>query len=301
MKLFVTGICGRLGRALVAEATEQGIEVIGLDQVPWPADRKLPPGVTTLEGSYTDLELVRRHLAGCDAIVHTAGPNGEHVKKLGYADFIDLNVTALAKLLELCQELGVNRAVISSTMEVMVGRDWSPSGAAIVDEDFAPMTDGRYATSRLLAETLGREYARQTGMSIASLRYMAFGYGRDESLGVNLLARSVASSDVARAVILAATKGPFEGDVIHIGPDTPLTNHDIIAAQSDPWAVVEKYYPGATEVLKRNGAELRWTNFWPATRIVKAKRLLGWQPRYTFDGWLKRHGWKQAPAAATAE
>jgi len=298
MKLLVTGICGRLGRALVAEAAEQGIEVIGIDRVEWPADRPLPSGVKTLVGSYIDLDFMRDLLPGCDALVHTAGPNGEQVKSLTYADFLDQNVTALVQLLELARESGVNNAVISSTMEVLIGRDWTPSGAAVVDETFIPATDGRYATSRFLAETLGREYARQTGMSIVSLRYMAFGYNRDEKVGVNLLARSVAGSDVARAVILAATRGPFEGDVIHIGPDTPLTNADIIAAQADPWAVIEKYYPGASEIIRNQGDDLRWHNFWPATRITKAKRMLGWQPRYTFEAWLKRHGWKQTPAPA---
>jgi nucleoside-diphosphate-sugar epimerase len=75
----------------------------------------------------------------------------------------------------------------------------------------------------------------------------------------------------------------LRGDVFNIGPKTPLTNQDIIAANKNPDAVVEKYFPGAVEVLKANGYKLTWDEFWPVTSIRKAKLILGWKPQYTFE------------------
>jgi nucleoside-diphosphate-sugar epimerase len=109
----------------------------------------------------------------------------------------------------------------------------------------------------------------------------------------NLLARSLAPSDVARAVLRVASMDGLRGDVFNIGPKTPLTNQDIIAAKTNPDAVVEKYFPGAVEVLKANGYKLTWDEFWPVTSIRKAKLILGWEPQYTFETWLGERGWKR--------
>jgi nucleoside-diphosphate-sugar epimerase len=293
MKLFVTGICGRLGRAIAAEAPAQGHTVLGIDTKPWPADHAPPPeGVEVHPGSYEDVPTVERLLAGCDAIIHTAGPHGELVGKLGLAGFLHANVECVANLLEAAARHGVRRVALSSTMEVLLGRDWASSGAAVVDERSAPAGDSAYSISRLLQEHMGRELSRTLGLSIGSLRYMAFGYGEDARLGPSLLARSLTAADTARACLCAVGLDSLRGDVFNIGPKTPLTNADILAAVNDPEGVVEKYFPGAVEVLRASGYTPTFDDLWPVTSIRKAKLILGWEPRYTFETWLTEHGWK---------
>jgi nucleoside-diphosphate-sugar epimerase len=294
MKLFVTGICGRLGRAIAAEAEAQGHTVVGLDKVPWPAAKApLPEGVKVIEGSYEEIPTMERHLSGCDAIAHTAGPHGEYVEKLDLSGFLRSNVESVARMLELASRLGVRRVALSSTMEILIGRNWTASGAAVVDEESTPVCDSAYSISRLLQEQLAKEFSRTHGVSIGSLRYMAFGYEADKDLGPHLLARSLTPSDVARAVLRVASMDDLRGDVFNIGPKTPLTNEDIIAAKTNPEAVVERYFPGAFAVLKANGYKLIWDDFWPVTSIRKAKLILGWEPQYTFETWLGERGWKR--------
>jgi UDP-glucose 4-epimerase len=294
MKLFVTGVCGRLGSAIAAEAPAQGHTVVGLDRVPWPtAKAPLPKGIEVIEGSYEDISTVERHLSGCDAIAHTAGPHGDYVKKLDLGGFLRSNVEGVARMLELSLRLGVRRVALSSTMEVLIGRDWTTSNAAVVDEESTPACDSAYSISRLLQEQLAKEFSRIHGVSIGSLRYMAFGYRPDKNLGPQLLARSLTPSDIARAVLRVASMDDLRGDVFNIGPKTPLTNQDIIAAKTNPEAVVERHFPGAVEVLKANGYKLTWDEFWPVTSIRKAKLILGWEPQYTFETWLGERGWKR--------
>lgn len=296
MKLLVTGICGRLGRALAAEGAAQGHTVVGIDRVPWPADRlEVPKGAEIVPGSYEDLALLEKLLPGCDALLHTAGPHGADVKKVSLGDFLHSNVEMVARMLEVAVKTGVRGVALSSTMEVLFGRDWTTSGIAVVDEQSAPVCDSAYSMSRLLIEQLAQQFCRKHPISVASLRYMAFGYGSDRNLGPSLLARALAPRDVARAAIRAGTMGGLRGDVFNIGPKTPLTNQDIVAAMADPEAVVEKYWPGAVAVLKTSGFQLTPDAFWPVTSIRKAKLILGWEPEYTFEVWLTERGWKRQP------
>ena len=43
----------------------------------------------------------------------------------------------------------------------------------------------------------------------------------------------------------------------------------------------------------QQGIKLCLLNFWPVSRIDKAKCLLGWEPIDTFESWLEQHGWKR--------
>jgi nucleoside-diphosphate-sugar epimerase len=283
-----------LGKAIASEAAAQGHAVVGLDPVPWPEGVDVPGGVEVHLGSYENVELLQSLLPGCDALINTGGPNGEHLTQLGLPEFLHLNITCVARMLECAVDAGVRRIALSSTMEILLGRDWTTSGAVVVDEGFAPRTDSHYSISRLLQEGLAREFARRRPVSIASLRYMAFGYAPDDKLGLLLLARYVTPRDAARAAIRAASVEGLEGDVFHIGPSSPLTNEDVLSALENPEAVIESYYPGACEVLRANGQEFNTEYFWPVTRIRKARQILDWEPEFTFEVWLRDHGWRAA-------
>lgn len=294
MKLFVTGISGRLGRALAFEATAQGHQVVGLDSQPWPANKTAAPdGVEVTVGSYDDESLRERLLSGCDTLIHTAGLHGAHIGKRSLADFLHWNVEVVGSMLEAAVRLGVRRAVLSSTMDVYVGTNWDASGMGVIDEEAPPRTNSAYGISRFLVEHLGRHMARDHGISVASLRYMSFDDTTIHQLGTQLLARTMTARDVAHAVLCAATKDRLVGESFNIGPKTPLTNQDIIAAQKDPDAVVEKCWPGAVTVLKANGVQLRPHDFWPVANIRKAQLMLGWEPQDTFESWLIDLGWKR--------
>lgn len=297
MKLFVTGVCGRLGRAIATEAPRQGHTVLGIDTAPWPgASRPPPPGVEVHSVSYEDIAAVECLLPACDAVIHAAGLHGDFVGQLDLAGFLRANVERVASLLEAAGRQGIRRAALSSTMEVLVGRDWRASGATVLDEQSAPACDSPYSISQLLQEQLGAELARALDMSVASLRYVAFGYRADSALGPSLLARAITATDAARACIRAVGLDNLRGEVFTIGPKTPLTSKDILAGVKDPDGVVERYFPGATETLRASGCQLSCDHLWPVTSIRKAGMMLGWAPRYTFESWLVEHGWESRPA-----
>jgi UDP-glucose 4-epimerase len=291
MKIFVTGVCGRLGRAIAAAAEAMGHAVVGVDLKPWPTNQSMPPNTQVFMRSFEDWQQTKELLESCDAMIHTAGAHGEHLDKLDLGEFLDINVAGAARLFEIALTSGVRRMVLSSTMEILLGRDFTASGATFVDEESAPRPDSAYSISRLLQEQLVRELSRLHNVSVASLRYMDFSDIPDEKLGPRLLARSVSPKDVARAVLRAASLDGLDGGVFHIGPKSPLTNSDIIAALSDSKATLEKHFPGAAMILETNGFAIKPSHFWPVTSIRKAKLILGWEPAFTFEAWLIARGW----------
>ncbi|MHC4099572.1 MAG: TIGR01777 family oxidoreductase [Planctomycetota bacterium] len=77
MRVFVTGATGLVGRRLVADRLQRGDQVVVLTRDGARARRVLsPPGVEHLEvveGEPSAAGAWRRHVSGCDAVVHLAG------------------------------------------------------------------------------------------------------------------------------------------------------------------------------------------------------------------------------------
>jgi UDP-glucose 4-epimerase len=285
-KVLLTGANGKLGKALRdldASRFNADIEWVPLDVV-----TGVDAGIR--EGTFTDEALLDELLPGCSAVIHTAALHGRFRKTHSSAEFTDVNVTGLVKLLEGCLKHGVKRFVFSSTMEILIGQDWMASGMAVMDEESTPRPDWIYPANKLAGELSGKFYYAQHGIEFIALRYMSF--DKSTKPGPGLLAREVMAHDAATANLLAATLPNLGYAVLNIGPDTPLTNHDIVQAMSDPFSVIEKYWPGAGEVLRAHNVELKPEHFWPATRIERARRVLGWQPQYTFEKYLTELGWQ---------
>lgn len=284
VRTLLTGAAGRLGRA---------IREVGGDRCEWvcvDVDPQDDPSI--VKGSYTDADLMRELLAGCQAVVHTALVPGGHQSKLTPPQYVEIMVGGLVTLLELCRETDVKRFVFSSSMEVIVGRDWLASGMAIVDERTVPNPDWCYPLCKLMGEQAGSHYHIVHGLEFVALRYMSF--GSDRYYSAALLARALMTRDAARANLLAATAPKIGCEVLHIGPETPLVQKDILQAQTDPAAVVDRYWPGASAALRAGGAKLKPTDFWPVTRIDRARRVLGWRPEVTFESYLESLDWKRA-------
>lgn len=287
-KILLTGAAGKLGKALRnldCESFNARVEWVSLD-VTTNDDSSIR------EGTFTDQAILDELLPGCTAVIHTAALHGRFRKSHTPVEFTDVNVTGLVRLLESCLTHGVKRFVFSSTMEVLIGQDWMASGMAVMDESTPTRPDWIYPANKLMCEELGKYYHERHGIEFIALRYMSFEKGTIP--GPNLLARDVVAHDAASANLLAATKPGLAYDVLNIGPDTPLTNQDIVAALEDPHAVIEKYWPGATEFLKAGNVELQHTHFWPVTRIDKARQVLGWTPEYSFETYLRSLGWESA-------
>jgi UDP-glucose 4-epimerase len=294
MRILVTGSAGHLGEALVRVLGQEGHDVRGLDI--------LASAFTGVVGSIADRAVVRDCVRGVDAVLHAATLHKPHVGSHGRADFVETNVTGTLNLLEESVAAGVERFVFTSTTSAF-GRALTPppgAPAAWITEDVAPVPRNIYGVTKTAAEDLCELVHRDHGLPCLILRTSRFFPEADDrddvrasyddaNLKVNeLLYRRVDLEDVVSAHRLALERAPQIGFGRYIvSATTPFTRDDLAELRADARAVVRRRFPHYEAVYERRG----WRMFPSLERVYvneRARRELGWAPRYDFAHVLDR-------------
>jgi nucleoside-diphosphate-sugar epimerase len=283
MRVVVTGAGGNLGRAVIPALRAAGHDPVALDF------RPIEAAAPFIMADIRDADAVTRAVDGSDAVVHAAALHGIHIRHWTPRDFFGINVEGTFNVFEAAKAAGVERFVLASTMGVY-GRSLEGTDVswAWVHEGLPPLPTDIYGVSKVLAEDLGRYYARTSPMRVVALRFGMYVPASFEHYGFRLLFGGVDERDVAHSLLLALEHAPEEGfDAFDIMADTPFVPADARAMHTDPLAVIERYWPGANEVFRDKNVDARdhiWARFlWP---VEKAKRLLGYRPTWGFDAFL---------------
>ncbi len=267
---------------------DQAHEVVGLDLLESPH--------TTLIGSIADRALVRRAMAGMDAVMHSATLHKPHVGSHGRIEFIETNIAGTLNLLEEAVAAGVSRFVFTSTTSTF-GRALVPEPgqpAAWITEDVTPVPRNIYGTTKTAAESLCELIARDHRLPVLILRTSRFFPEPDDrddvrsayddlNIKVNeLLYRRVDLEDVVSAHLLALERAPAIGFGRYIiSATSPFTPDDLTAIRTDLPQTVRRIYPDFEDVFSVRG----WRMFPAIERVYvneRARRELGWAPRYDF-------------------
>ncbi len=284
MKLLITGAGGNLGRSLAPLLKEAGHTLRLFDF------RLLETEFEFLQGDVRNMQDVERAVKGVDAIVHAAALHGIHTGKWEPEDFWQINVTGTFNVFEAARKEWIKRVVLSSTMGVYGESMEAPAGEwGIVTEASPTLPRDIYGMSKLLCEEMGQYYSRKWGITTVALRLGMFVPETFERYGFRLLFGGVDDRDVAQAVVLALSYLPENGfDFFDIFAEVPFGPEDAGSLQSAPATVLEKYWPGCSELFKEKGlnlAELIWGELiWP---VDKARQELGYQPGYSFTTFLQ--------------
>jgi UDP-glucose 4-epimerase len=285
---------------------DQGHEAIGLDILASPH--------TSVVGSIADRELVRRTLAGMDAVINAATLHKPHVGSHQREQFVETNITGTLTLLEEAVAAGVGRFVFTSTTSAF-GRALTPiegAPAAWITEDVTPVPRNIYGATKCAAEDLCELVHRDHGLPVLILRTSRFfpeADDRDEvrtayedlNLKVNeLLYRRVDLDDVVSAHRLALDRAPDIGFGRYIvSATTPFTRDDLADLRDDAPSVVARLFPGYDAVYAERG----WRMFPSIERVYvnqRARNELGWEPRYDFRYALDRVAAGEDPRSALA-
>ncbi len=290
----MTGSSGHLGEALVRALASDGEDVIGLDL--------LPSATTKVVGSITDPDVARRSTGGVEAVVHAATLHKPHVGTHHRQAFIDTNISGTLNLLEAAVENQVRAFVFTSTTSVFGGALSPPPGApaAWITEEVVPVPKNIYGVTKLAAEDLCQLFHRDYGLGCVVLRVSRFFPEADDreeiraafddlNLKVNeLLYRRVDLEDVVSAHRLALRQAPEIGFGRYIiSATTPFTPDDLGALSSDAPGALWRRCPDYEAVY----ASRRWSMLPTVDRVyvnTRARRDLGWQPRYDFRYALER-------------
>jgi UDP-glucose 4-epimerase len=293
MRVLVTGSAGHLGEGLVRALHEDGHQVSGLDLLEAP---------DTSVGSIVDREFVRRCVKGVDAVVHAATLHKPHIESHSRQEFLATNVTGTLTLLEEAVAAGVKRFVFTSSTSAF-GRALVPSPgapAAWVTEEVADVPRNIYGVTKGTAEDLCELIHRDHGIAVVILRTSRFFPENDDrddvraahadaNVKVNeLLYRRVDLEDVVAAHRLALERAlEIRFGRYIISATTPFHREDLADLRADAPAVVRRLFPDYEAIYAERG----WTMFPSIDRVYvndRARRDLGWSPRYDFRHALDR-------------
>jgi dihydroflavonol-4-reductase len=308
---LVIGANGYLGSHVTRQLVESGQDVrvmvrdgastIGIDDLK----------ATRFVGDIWDDDVLREAMAGCDDVYYCVVDTRGWLKDP--APLFRTNVEGTRNVLEVAKDAGLQRFVFTSSY-VTVGRRRGHTATeddVIADSEVKRLTP--YVRTRVQAENLVMQYARDHGLPAVAMcvstTYGAGDWGRTPHgaiiagaafgklpfvmKGIEL--EAVGVDDAARAMILAAANGTVGGrylisekmisnaDVIRIAAEAagvPAPTRSVPLAMSWSMAVLgsaKARLTGTDEQLSIGS--LRLMRAEAPVDCSKAKRELGWRPR----------------------
>lgn len=288
MKVLVTGSAGHLGEALMRVLEERGMDAVGIDKKDSP--------YTTKVGTISCRDFVAQSMKGIDAVIHCATLQKPHVVTHSHQDFIDTNLTGTLNLLEEAKLNGVKSFIYTSTTSTFGDMLRPPPGepAIWVTEDVVPVPKNIYGVTKAAAEDLCQLFYRNHNLPCLILKTSRFFPEDDDKKSVRdswdgenskaneFLYRRADIEDIVSAHLLAIEKAPEIGFAKYIiSATTPFTKDDLKELRGNAQAVVKRIFPEYEELYK----EINWKMLSDFDRVYvneKARKELGWKPRYDF-------------------
>jgi NAD dependent epimerase/dehydratase len=305
MKCLVTGAGGFIGSHLVEALLRTGAQTRALVRY----NSQNSPGHLShlgkdgrqenLElrfGDVTDPCLVQDSIAGCDVVFHLAALIGIPYSYSAPASYVNTNIIGTLNVLRACREAKIRRLIVTSTSEVYGTARYTP-----IDEAHPLHGQSPYSASKIAADKLAESFFCSFDLPVVTVRPFNTYGPRQSARAVipSILAQALSGADeirlgslspkrdltfvedTARAFILAAEKPGIEGETIHFGQGVAYSVLEIaerclnVVGSSARIASVElRRRPEKSEV----GLLL--------CDASKAKRLLGWSPRFSIEDGL---------------
>ena len=291
MRVLVTGARGKVGRAAVAALMRAGHDVRATDLFPPVFERPEPGEPEYVQADLTHAGDAFAVVRGAEAVVHAAAipeptRNPPHV-------VFQNNLMATFNALEASIRFGASRFVNISS-ETVPGfffpeRDFLPDYVP-VDEEHQIRPQDPYATAKFFGELLMDAAVRRSDIRCISIRpcWVQHEGNYERNLGpwVRKLPPNLSPNflsyidvyDLADAIVLATQSGLPGHEVFYIASPDTVGNRPLEE-------VVRQYYGDEIEVRKplpRDDASY--------ISIVKARRLLGYEPKRSWRDYLDENG-----------
>ena len=272
-RVLLTGGSGLLGKILTSMLRSR-YEVAHFEM------RDPGDGCRFVAGDLRDSRGVAQVCQGMDAVIHLAALHGRAWEEAGDDEGFEVNVVGTKNLLEGAAQGGVSRVLFTSSIWA-TGHGTSPPYLPI-DEDLPRQPVELYGLTKLIGEQLCRYASAKHGISTIVLRpggiAPAEAYGPAEG---RYLAGTVDVRDVAQAHVLALEAAEdIRHDVFLVTADSPLCRLDPEAFRSDPAAALDEVVSGAAALAAAGKLQLSPDMEWYT--VEKARRILGYDPRYSF-------------------
>ena len=304
MRVLVTGAAGYLGSGAVQLLASRGHTVRQLDlNDPKTEHEFVQCDLLNPDGIFPALE-------GIDVVFHTAFFEDSfqwqgNATRRGMKTPFDLstpqglvqtdsksfavNVLGTFNLLRVMQEVGVPKAVIV-TSEAARGQQVPRPHVDVFTEETPATPDWVYALTKYSQEIVADYFSDFRGIKTICLRNGLFGHPEGFSLqrvGAFLInQRLVMRRDLVLGAVLAIENETLEHEVFFLENKTEFAPQELPELRANPEKVIERHFPGAIALMKEYDIDIEaikkdWY-LYMIDDISKAKRLLGWEPRFAF-------------------
>lgn len=307
MSVLVLGGAGYIGSHTVDRLVEQGQDVVVVDSLVTGHRKAVNEKAKFYQGDLADQAFMRKVFAenkDIDAVIHFAAYSLVAESMKDPLKYFDNNTAGMVKLLEVMNEVGVNKIVFSSTAATYGIPEKMPIMESDPQEPINP-----YGESKLMMEKIMRWADEAYGTKFVALRYFnVAGAKPDGSIGEDHgpethlipIVLQVAQGkrdklqifgddyntpdgtnvrdyvhpfDLADAHILAVDhlRAGNDSDAFNLGSSTGFSNLEIVEAARK---VTGKEIPA--EIAGRRGGD-------PDSLIAsstKAREVLGWEPKF---------------------
>lgn len=303
-EILVTGAAGFIGASTVNVLSEQGITVVGVDNMNDYYDVQLKEyRLSILEKNKNfrfyredieDIQSIRsvfkKH--SFDAVINLAARAGVRYSQENPFVYMTTNAMGTLNLLELMREFSVKKIVLASTSSLYAGQPLPFSENLDVSTPISP-----YAATKKAAEVMAYTYHYLYGIDVSICRYFTV-YGPAgrpdmspfrfikwvyEGTPITLYGDGTQSrdftyiEDIANGTVAALQ--PVGYEIFNLGcADSPVTLNKMIEMIENYTG--KKAYIDYQPVQKSDMTETM-------ADITKAKKILHWQPRINFEIGLK--------------
>src|SRR5215218_2365157 len=284
MRVMITGGGGNLGRALAPALAEEGHEPVLMDY------RALDTPYESVRADLRNKTEVLRALGDVDVVVHAAALHGIHLQKYTTDDFWDLNVAGTRNVYEAALESGIGKVLLCSTMGVYGEGSREAGDPPVMTEDLPLEPKDYYGLSKRLCEEMAAYYHRHHSIHTIAYRLGMFVPESFVGYGFRLLKGGVDDRDVARAFLLGLDDTGVAFDTFNVMAEVPFPVEEFGKWSREPETFLEGRYPGLAGLVEEQGANFgELVRMWGFTywSIEKARRVIGYAPRYNFPEFLE--------------
>lgn len=272
-------------------------EIRALVGAPGDAVNEPPSGVRAVFGDIADAELVHAFVAGCDIVVHLAGPPSVGASFDDPQRYVRAHVAGTTNVLQACRAANVKRLVYVSSAEV-----YGDAGAEPVEESAQPDPRSPYAASKLAAEQMIRAFVHFSDLNACVLRpFSVYGPRQPAYSLIQTIARQALANDAVRLsdlkpvrdycyvddvadAIVAGCVAPVDGfEVCNVGSGTGTS----VRALAE--LILEQI--GKTLPIEETGAITRPPRadiYALVANVERAKAVLNWSARTPLKEGLRR-------------
>lgn len=304
-KILVTGAGGFIGSHLIEELLKEGgkirafIHYNSFNSYGWidSLEKKARKSIDIFSGDISDPHGVKKAMRGYEIVFHLAALVGIPYSYHSPDTYVDTNITGTLNVLQAARELKVKKIIHTSTSEVYGTAQFVP-----ITEEHPVNPQSPYSATKAGADFMALSFYRSFDSPVAIARpFNVYGPRQSARAVIPTIISQIASGkreiklgsvnptrdftyvkDTVRGFMATAKSDQSTGEVVNIGSHLEISIGDLAKLIAKLMGVKIKIRTEAKRQRPKKSEVERL-----CAENKKAKKILGWQPKYSLEKGLK--------------